>query len=134
MPRGFIVVVAIALLIVAPQMALTAPSPRPGGVLVFATEADPDRLDPNLSGLRTAQIVFFQIFDPLIVRDPADNTFRPWLAQSWEVSADGKAYTFRLRRDVKFHDGTPFGAEAVKFNMDRTHDRGDKGIATYEVR
>jgi peptide/nickel transport system substrate-binding protein len=106
----------------APAAPAPAPAPRAGGILVYATEGDPDRLDPNLSGLRTSQIVFFQLFEPLIVRDPADNTFKPWLAQSWEVSPDGKAYTFRLRRDVKFHDGTPFNAEAVKFNMERTHD------------
>jgi peptide/nickel transport system substrate-binding protein len=104
------------------QQTFAAPAPRPGGVVVYGTESDPDRLDPNLSGLRTAQIVFFQIFEPLIVRDPVDNTFKPWLATSWDVSQDGKAYTFKLRRDVKFHDGSPFNAEALKFNMDRTHD------------
>lgn len=111
-----------ALFLLAPGLALGRPAPRPGGTLVYAIEADPDRLDPNLSGLRTAQIVFFQIFEPLVVRDPADNNFKPWLATSWETSADGKTYTFRLRRDVTFHDGTPFNAEAVKFNLDRTHD------------
>ncbi len=111
-----------ALLLLPVGLALGGPAPQPGGTLVYAIEADPDRLDPNLSGLRTAQIVFFQLFEPLIVRDPADNNFKPWLATSWETSADGKIYTFRLRRGVKFHDGTPFDAEAVKFNLDRTHD------------
>lgn len=124
MHRRLAIVLVVAVLALAQQVAYPAPAPapRPGGILVYALEADPDRLDPNLSGLRTSQIVFFQIFEPLIVRDPADNSFKPWLAASWEVSSDGKAYTFRLRRDVKFHDGTPFNAEAVKFNMDRTHD------------
>jgi peptide/nickel transport system substrate-binding protein len=101
--------------------AISAPAPQAGGTLVFGAEVDPDRLDPNLSGLRNSQIVFFQIFEPLIVRDPKDGQFKPWLAMSWEVSSDGRAYTFRLRRDVRFHDGTPFNAAAVKFNMDRTH-------------
>jgi peptide/nickel transport system substrate-binding protein len=122
MRRRWALLAVVAALGLVQQTALTAPAPRTGGVLAYAIEGDPDRLDPNLSGLRTSQIVFFQIFEPLIVRDPVDNTFKPWLAASWEVSADGKVYTFRLRRDVKFHDGTPFGAEAVKFNMDRTHD------------
>lgn len=123
MHRRLAILLIVAAMLLAPQaLAAPAAAPRPGGVLVYAIEADPDRLDPNLSGLRTSQIVFFQIFEPLIVRDPADNTFKPWLAASWEVSADGKAYTFKLRRDVKFHDGTPFDAAAVKFNMDRTHD------------
>lgn len=123
MRRGLGILLVVAVMLLAPQMlAAQAVAPRAGGVLVYAIEGDPDRLDPNLSGLRTSQIVFFQIFEPLIVRDPADNAFKPWLAQSWEVSPDGKAYTFKLRRDVKFHDGTPFDAAAVKFNMDRTHD------------
>ncbi|MBI4277715.1 MAG: ABC transporter substrate-binding protein [Armatimonadetes bacterium] len=118
------VLAVLAVLMTGWSAALSAPAtpaPRPGGTLFFVLEADPDRLDPNLSGLRTSQIVFFQIFEPLIVRDPQDRTFKPWLATAWEVSPDGRAYTFRLRRDVKFHDGTPFNAEAVKFNMDRTH-------------
>jgi peptide/nickel transport system substrate-binding protein len=103
-------------------MAPTAPAPRSGGTLVFAIDTDPDRLDPNLTNLRTAEIVMYQIYDTLIVRDPKDKNFKPWLATSWEVSPDGRSYTFRLRRDVRFHDGTPFNAAAVKFNMDRTHD------------
>ena len=122
MRRGLGILLVVAVMLAPQMVAAQAVAPRAGGVLVYAIEGDPDRLDPNLSGLRTSQIVFFQIFEPLIVRDPADNTFKPWLAASWDVSADGKAYTFKLRRDVKFHDGTPFNAEAVKFNMDRTHD------------
>ena len=43
----------------------------------------------------------------------------PSLAESWDISDDGKVYTFQLRKGVKFHDGTDFNAEAVKFNFDR---------------
>jgi len=104
-----------------PQVALTAPNPQRGGTVTYSLDGSPDRLDPNLSGLRPAQIVFFQIFDPLVVRDPKDATIKPWLATSWSVSPDGKTYTFHLRSGVKFHDGTAFDAAAVKFNFDRTH-------------
>jgi peptide/nickel transport system substrate-binding protein len=97
-------------------------APHEGGTLVYALRDEPDRLDPNLSGLRPSQIVFFQIFDPLIVRDKRNQSFKPWLASAWTVSADGKVYTFTLRSGVKFQDGTPFDAAAVKFNFDRTHD------------
>ena len=101
--------------------AAVPPAKPSGGHLSFAIDAEPDNLDPNYSPLRTSQIVFFSIFDCLVARDK-DNTFKPWLATSWEISPDGKAYTFKLRNDVKFHDGTPFNAQAVKFNYDRAFD------------
>lgn len=118
---GVILLVVLALGVPYPA-AVAGPSPQRGGILVYALRDEPDRLDPNLSGLRPSQIVFFQIFDPLIVRDKKDKKFKPWLATSWSVSADGKVYTFKLRTGVKFHDGTAFDATAVKFNFDRTHD------------
>jgi len=114
-------IVAVAAVLAFQQTALTAPLPRVGGTLVLATDEDADRLDPNLSGQRASTIVYTQIFEPLILRDPKDKAFKPWLATSWQASPDGKTYTFRLRQDVKFHDGTPFNAAAVKFNFDRTH-------------
>lgn len=120
MRRTWLLLVALAVLGL-PQVGFTAAGPQRGGSLVYALDGSPDRIDPNLSGLRTAQIVFFQIFDPLLVRDPKDNAFKPWLATSWEVSPDGKTYTFHLRPGVRFQDGTPFDAAAVKFNFDRTH-------------
>jgi peptide/nickel transport system substrate-binding protein len=95
---------------------------KAGGVLNYAVDTEPDKLDPNLSGGRGGKIVFSQIYDNLIALDPATQTFVPWLAKSWEVSPDGLHYTFHLRQDVKFHDGTPFNAAAVKFNFDRHHD------------
>ncbi|TMI93615.1 MAG: ABC transporter substrate-binding protein [Bacillati bacterium ANGP1] len=114
--------VALAVLLAVPvSFTMAVAAPQPGGTLVYALRDEPDRLDPNLSGLRPSQIVFFQIFDPLIVRDKTDKKFKPWLATSWTVSPDGTVYTFKLRQGVKFHDGTPFDAAAVKFNFDRTH-------------
>jgi peptide/nickel transport system substrate-binding protein len=53
----------------------------------------------------------------------ADGTFLPGLAQSWEVTDDALSYTFKLREDVIFHDGTPLNAEAAKFNFDRMTSR-----------
>ena len=43
----------------------------------------------------------------------------PALAESWEISADKKTYTFKLREGVSFHDGEPWNAQAAKFNLDR---------------
>jgi peptide/nickel transport system substrate-binding protein len=99
-----------------------SPAARAGGVLNYSVDTEPDRLDPNLSAQRGSQIVFFSIYDCLIALDPATGTYIPWLATSWDISEDGKTYTFKLRDDVTFHDGTPFNAEAVKFNFDRHHD------------
>ena len=96
MRRGWLIVV-VTVLLALPQVALTAPNPQRGGTAVYSVDGSPDRIDPNLSGLRPSQIVFFQIFDPLVVRDPKDSTIKPWLATSWSVSPDGKSYTFHLR-------------------------------------
>jgi peptide/nickel transport system substrate-binding protein len=51
-----------------------------------------------------------------------ERQLQPWLAESWEASADGKAFTFRLRKDVKFQDGQLLTAEVVKWNFDRIVD------------
>jgi peptide/nickel transport system substrate-binding protein len=75
-------------------------------------------LDPHNSGFAPHNRVFRSIFDSLLVLLP-DQSVGPWLAQSWEVSPDGKSYTFKLRTDVAFHDGTKFDAAAVKVNLDR---------------
>jgi peptide/nickel transport system substrate-binding protein len=58
------------------------------------------------------------IYESLVVFNN-DGTMGPGLAESWEISPDGKSYTFKLRQGVSFHDGTPFNAAAVKWNLDR---------------
>jgi peptide/nickel transport system substrate-binding protein len=61
--------------------------------------------------------------EPYIWLIPEDGTFVPGLAESWEVSDDSLSYTFKLREDVTFHDGTTLDAEAAKFNFDRMTNR-----------
>lgn len=97
----------------------TYPDATQGGQLVYGLWQDlADSLDPNRAFLQvTAQIVK-PIFDPLVYMQRDDPTIYPGLAKSWEISEDGKKYTFHLREDVKFHDDTPFNAEAVKYNFD----------------
>src|SRR5207245_8442573 len=63
--------------------------------------------------------ILIQFMDTLVVIDPKDGSVKPGLAEKWETSPDGKTYTFHLRRNVKFHDGTPFDAAAMKFTFDR---------------
>src|SRR4051812_21280755 len=95
--------------------------PKEGGELTYALATSPDSLDPHRSGLAVAGRVFRTIFDNLVTQ-AEDGTIQPWLATDWTVSEDGKSYTFQLRDDVIFHDGTPFNAEAVKFSFDRIID------------
>src|ERR1700732_1165829 len=73
MRRGWLIVV-VTVLLALPQVELTAPNPQRGGTGVYSVDGSPDRIDPNLSGLRPSQIVFFQIFDQLVVRDPQATT------------------------------------------------------------
>src|SRR5277367_6126260 len=101
-----------------------APMPRPGGELQFALDGAAVVkfvLDPHNSGFAPHNRVFRSIFDSLVVLLP-DQTVGPWLARSWDIGPDQKTYTFKLRTDVRFHDGTSFDAAAVKSNLDRIKD------------
>jgi peptide/nickel transport system substrate-binding protein len=63
--------------------------------------------------------ILVNIYDGLVRFKDGTLEVEPALAESWTVSEDGKTYSFNLRKDVKFHDGSAFNAEAVKFNFDR---------------
>ena len=79
---------------------------------------DPDVLDPHQARTFVGRIVFNALCDKLVDLTP-ELKFVPRLATSWEWGADGKSLTFKLRDGVKFHDGEPFNAEAVKYNIER---------------
>ncbi|WP_145049731.1 ABC transporter substrate-binding protein [Paenibacillus xylanexedens] len=100
-------------------------APAEGGNLTYALATSPDTLDPHRSGLAVTVRAIRTIYDNLVVQLP-DGSIKPWLAKEWSVSDDGTSYTFKLRDDVKFHDGTPFNAEAVKYNLDRVIDPATK--------
>ncbi len=90
-----------------------------GGTFVFGRGGDSVRLDPATVTDGESFRVTEQIFDNLVQFDGSSTDLRPGLARSWDISADGTVYTFRLRQGVRFHDGTPFDASAVKWNFDR---------------
>jgi peptide/nickel transport system substrate-binding protein len=92
-----------------------------GPVLTFATGADPGCLDPQVSGFDLTALIDRNMFDSLVHLAP-DGRFEPWLARQWTVSGDGTVYTFSLRDDVTFHDGTPVDAAAVKATFDHAVD------------
>jgi peptide/nickel transport system substrate-binding protein len=91
------------------------------GSLAIGLFAEPDSLDPAAMRLIPSYQVTSSIYDQLLWKvagQPADE-FVPGLATSYSVSPDGKTYTFKLRKGVTFHDGTPFNAKAVKATFDR---------------
>ncbi len=92
-----------------------------GGEITVGLDFEPDNLDPHVTPYAVAHTVMMNIYDPLVWRDN-EGAFQPGLAETWEVSEDGTEFTFHLREGVTFHDGTPFDAEAVKFNFDRIAD------------
>jgi len=89
-----------------------------GGTLTFATGADPDSLDPQNTQSNPGEQVNRMMHENL-VRFSAKMQLEPALAESWVASKDGLAWTFKLRKGVKFHDGTSFDAKAVKYFFDR---------------
>ncbi|MEO1679710.1 MAG: ABC transporter substrate-binding protein [Pseudomonadota bacterium] len=82
-------------------------------------QEDPDILDPDQSRTFVGRIVYASLCDKLVDITP-DLEIIPALATGWEWSADGTELTMTLREDVLFHDGTPFNAEAVAANIDRS--------------
>ena len=92
--------------------------PAYGGTVTFVLENDVVDFDPLRSRAFVDRNAHYQIFDSLVRVDAAGKLI-PWLAVSWDTSSDGKQVTFKLRQDVKYHDGTPFDAESVKWNIDR---------------
>jgi len=79
---------------------------------------DPPNIDPLYSQAFSDRSVTYQIFDRLVDIDETLNIV-PLLATSWEVSDDGLVYTLQIREGVKFHDGTPVDAEAVRYTLNR---------------
>lgn len=98
---------------------------RTGGVLRATSALDTNTLNIHSIAHGNVQWLGRLLFDGLVYQD-ADGNATPWLASSWTVSEDGKTYTFKLREDVTFSDGTPFNAEAVLINFEHMRDPATK--------
>lgn len=103
---------------------------KQGGKLIIGIESEIDVLDPHRGGGWVTWRVNRQVFEPLVDEDlskPSSEAptppLRPGLAEKWEVSDDGLTYTFHIRPNVKFHDGTALDAKAVEFNIRRMWDK-----------
>lgn len=87
--------------------------------ITVGLDADPPNLDPVFSNALVDRQVQNQLYDKLVDLG-SDLKIIPMLAQSWIVEENGAVYVFKLRQGVKFHDGTEFDANAVKFNLERS--------------
>ena len=113
---------AVSVLIVAGLMAAASAQGSGGSAtLRVGLDADPPNMDPHRSTAAVDRQVYQNLFDKLVDTDE-NLQIVPMLATAWTISADGKTVTLTLRQGVKFHDGTPFNAEAVKYNFDRMQD------------
>jgi peptide/nickel transport system substrate-binding protein len=119
MRRGCAVFISSLLLLLALLGAsVTQAQPKAGGDLVFAATEEPDTLDPQKTGTAITGLLMRYLGDTLVTKDLKGN-YIPHLAKSWTVSRDGLTWAFQLRSGVKFHDGTPLTAQAVKFTIER---------------
>jgi peptide/nickel transport system substrate-binding protein len=124
--RTIAILAALAILLAACTGATSAPTSQApagakaayGGSVTFAMNSDISNMDPMLSGLFVDRHLMYAMYDSLVRVTPKGEII-PWLATKWSISADGKSYTFNLRTDVKYHDGTQFDAASAKWNLDR---------------
>jgi peptide/nickel transport system substrate-binding protein len=103
------------------QLAAPEPNPKSGGTLRLGILMRPPHFDIHQAGTIATLGAMAGMFDNLIRHDPRDGgkTIIPDLAHSWEISKDGKTYTFFLRKGVQFHDGAELTADDVKATFDR---------------
>ena len=96
---------------------IAAEQDKYGGILKVAISKSPGNIgySPGIRGVDQGPA---SDVEEMLVRTTSKSVTEPLLATSWDVSPDRKTYTFKLRKGVKFHDGTDFNAHAAKYNLD----------------
>jgi len=116
----FVMVLSLLL----PAQAVPADTPVKGGGITVCQPAEPPGLDPTANTAAAIdRVVYSNIYEGLI-KVNSQGEFTPGLATKWEVSPDGKIYTFHLRKGVTFHNGEPFTAQTAKWNIERAKNEG----------
>jgi len=101
-----------------------ASTPQKGGSLIVCQPAEPLGLDPTANTAAAIdRVVFSNLYEGLVKVD-RDGKYVPGLATKWDVSPDGKVYTFHLRKGVRFHNGEPFTSQVAKWNIERAKGEG----------
>jgi peptide/nickel transport system substrate-binding protein len=113
-------------LLILPSAAFAAETPKKGGSLIVCVGDEPPGLDPTASASAAIdRVVYSNIFEGLVKVD-RNGKLVPGLAAKWDVSADGKVYTFHLRKGVMFHNGEAFNSAVAKWNLERGAAEGTK--------
>ena len=111
--------IIMALILIIPAQWVLADTPQKGGDLTLCVGDEPPGLDPTASASAAIdRVVYANIMEGLVKVD-RNGQFVPGLAAKWDVSPDGKVYTFHLRQGVTFHNGEPFNAQVAKWNIER---------------
>lgn len=101
------------------KQSATTNSPQTGGTITIGLSQEPDTLDIQKSAMSVADEIANRLGNTLLTVDPKTNELAPGLAESYQVSQDGKTITFKIRKGVTFHDGTPLTANSFKETFDR---------------
>jgi peptide/nickel transport system substrate-binding protein len=110
---GKMTICAATLLVIAVMTSI----PVPAKTLRYATQDEPQTLDPHSAQLAVTTRVLASVYEGLVGRDQ-NFSLVPWLAVSWS-QPDAKTWRFKLRPGVRFHDGAPFTADDVVFSVER---------------
>src|SRR5437667_1822760 len=133
-PRYLFIVVllVVSLLTLGPALEVEGQAAPTGEVIIawHCTRA-PTWFDPSTAPAQITPFgMLFAFHDALVRPLPGKGKMSPSLAESWSESADGLVYEFKLRRDLKFHNGDPITTEDVKFSFERYRGAGAKEIQT----
>ena len=119
-------VVVLLIMVLVGFMASAQAARVPKGKLISAYTSDVGNMDPmlNVSGSSWATFII-GVFEGLMWENIHSYEYEPTLAESWTILEDGMVWEFKLRKGVKFQNGEPFNAQAVKFSVDRMLGRGE---------
>ncbi|MDR7452827.1 MAG: ABC transporter substrate-binding protein [Armatimonadota bacterium] len=117
--RKYVLLYLLFALLLAGAGPAVGQSPQFGGELRLARDADSATMDPIATTQNLDLWVFINIYDTLVRQGDDARSIVPGLAERWTVSPDGKVYTFYLRPNLKFSDGTPVRASDVVFAIER---------------
>ncbi len=128
-----LVMTGLAMLGLASGLAATAQSASAASRFVFANESDYDTMDPHAAFDVGRVAVRLNIYDGLMRWQKNPAKLEPWLAESHTISPDGLKYTFKMRKGVKFHDGSEVKATDVVYSMDRILALGKGAAALFKT-